>query len=335
MKNTFIVLLMTLSLSAWATKNGLPIQEFKRTFVNLRNMDLSECAENYRFINDNWMDCEFKLPGDNQIVPARYPILNFTIEVNMGDITGYVDIRSQARTFEEASLGTNLWVSAYYQKKNILGIQTLPRKFYSPAVLISWIKKAFEMTDADGSMTSMMMGVPNTKQSNTMTIDTPIQEVFVGVRNITPKLEDCAKTYAVILNDNWPDEGFPSSSCMVKEGKPRSNIPLSEDYWSSRLTAYKISKAIPVDSTPGASVLFQFLSGHYTIFAGENNEYDVSVPFTTSEAWIKEALAKLGTHQIIFMVKKDELKSLDKNESVLGRMVLKKDKIDVEKISKL
>lgn len=336
MKQFFIVLATLLLTSpVYAFKNGLPVKTFKRTYINLKNLDLGECEKNYRFLNDNWMDCEFKLPEGNQVAPARYPVLNYTINVGLGDITAYIDIRTVASTFEEASLGTKVWVTGYYQKAGVNSIHMLPRKNYSPEILKSLLKIAFTRSDADGSMTSELIGVPNTSAENTMTKDVPGEQMYIGVKNVVPSLSACEKVYEVVLNDNWPDEGAWSSSCFVKEGTSRDLLPLSESHWTARLARFKTSQVIKLEGKKNPSVLFQFMSGHYSIFVGTEDSYEVAIPFADTKQWIKEAITKLGTHQVVFEIRQSELHKLHKHEEVLGMMVLKNGKLDWEKASKL
>lgn len=336
MKHLFIVLATLLLASpVYAFKNGLPVKTFKRTYTNLKNLDLGECEKNYRFLNDNWMDCEFKLPEGNQVSPAHYPVLNYTINVGLGDVTAYIDIRTVARTFDEASLGTTVWVTAYYRKAGDNSIHMLPKKNYSPEIFKSLLKSAFTRSDADGSMTAEMMGVPNTSPENQMTKDIPGEQIYIGARNVVPNLNECEKVYEVVLNDRWPDDGAWSSSCFIKEGTPRDLMPLSKDYWTERLNRFKKSEIITIEGKESPSILFQFLSGHYSIFVGTEDSYEVAIPFADAKNWIKEAITKLGTHQVIFTIKQSDLKLLQRNEEILGKMVLKNGKVDWEKTSKL
>lgn len=328
---------MTLLLTqpVWAMKNGLPVKSFKRTYTNLRNLDLGECEKNYRFLNDNWMDCEFKLPEGNQVVPAQYPILNYTINVGLGDITAYVDIRTVASTFEEASLGTRVWVTIYYQKAGVNMIHEMPRKYYSETIFKSLLKIALAKSDAEGSMTSLMVGVPNTSQENQMTKDVPLEQMHIAVKNVVPNLAACEKSYEVVLNDQWPDDGAWSSACHVKEGIARDLLPLSATHWSERLGRFKNSLVVKLEGEENPSILFQFYSGQYTIFVGTNDSFEVAIPFKDSKGWIKDAITKLGVQQVVFYVKESELKQLHKHEEVLGKMVLKNGKLDFERVSKL
>lgn len=282
------------------------VQQFKRTYNNLRNLDLSECKETYRFLNDNWMDCHFKLPENKQVSPANLPILGHSFSTDQDDITANIDIRTFTHSYEEASLETSIWVSVTYYKAGDNRIHTMPKEYYSPKIIRDLIKKAFTISDKNGTLTTTLLGVP---EKNQWATETPLKKVYVGVRKVVPSLSACEKNYKVEMSDSWPEEDHPFSQCIVKDGVERQALPLSESFWSQELQSYKTSLAIN-------DIYFSFYNGQYTITVGENED----IPFAKAESSIRKAIDELGSNEVVFMIFEDQLNTLQANEKILGEL---------------
>jgi hypothetical protein len=333
MKCTFIIMFLVFSLNSWSTRVSIPVQEFERTYLNLASIDLSECKKNYRFINGNWMDCTFKLPapkGSIQITPAHYPILDYTLNVELGDVTLYIDVRTTARSFEEASTETTMWISSYYRKEGVPNIHMMNKEFYSSEVLAKALKRAFAKMDANKSMTATIMGVPDRTKENTLTSDKSLQDIFVGVKNVTPELNQCKSVYLNELQDRWPDPDVWSSGCTYVFGEEERTLPLGPDYWSEELVTINEAQnfAIKAQSSDQPDVYFYVGPNIFSITVGD----DMNVPFPEAKAWIDDAIKQAGTIKTIYLLKKSEINTQD---TIMGRMVLRKGKIHAEKISKL
>lgn len=300
MKHLFIVLFLI------PTVYASPVQLFKRTYTNLRNLNLSECSQSYRFLNGNWMDCHFKLPDNKQVSPAIFPTLNHSFATELPGITAEIDIRTFTHTYEEASLETSMWVSVNYRKAGEIYIQTLPKEYYSPEIITKLIKKAFAISDKNGILTTTLLGVP---EKNKWANEVALKSVYIGERTVKPELSECQKTYKVEMSDSWPEEDKPFSSCIVTEGVERQGLPLSENFWSKQLKSYK-------DSVSIGDIHFQFYNGQYTILVGENED----IPFAKAENAIRKAINELGTQKIVFMIYEDQINTLKSNERILGVM---------------
>ena len=132
-------------------------------------------------------------------------------------------------------------------------------------------------------------------------IDVLEEQMYIAVKNVVLRLDPCEKTYEVILNDRWPAEGAWSSTCFGKEGTFCDLLPLSETHWTERLVRFKTSKVIKIEGKENQTILFQFLSGHYHIFLGTDENYEVAIPFSDSKNWIKEAITKFDNQRVVFV----------------------------------
>lgn len=304
MKLVFLILLMV------PTAYAGSVHLIKRTYTNLRNLDLGECKQSYRFLNDNWMDCHFKLPENKQVSPANLPILSHSFSTDQEGITAEIDIRTFTHSYEEASLETSMWVSVSYRKSGDFHIHSMPKEYYSPKIIKDLIKKAFTLSDKKGTLTTTLLGVP---ENNKWAEEKSLKKVLVGLRTVTPDINECEKTYKVEMSDSWPEEDHPFSMCVVKNGIERQSLPLSESFWSSKLKKYKNTFSIN-------EILFSIYNGQYSILVSENQD----IPFAKAENDIKRAINELGSKEIVFTIFEDELNTLQSNEKIMGQLEYEK-----------
>lgn len=239
----FYLTILALLLSVTATA-----QEYKRlhrTYLDLSQMNLDACKDSFRFLNDNYMDCQIDLPQSDagvplaKISPGQYMPTNVTLTADVSGYLAYVDMRDSASDSIDGSLYTHLIFSMYYQLPDRPGyMQTLPAENYAWPVFEKFLRQALTKISQERAWktNSPMIALPWNSPSVQEHI---IGSIYVAKNTIPVDVDDCQRGLTTELVDAWPDENYWITICSSRwaalgQGEP---LPLNAKYWAQSLQA--------------------------------------------------------------------------------------------------
>lgn len=317
MKRSLSILLFSFSMLL-LTGLSVQAQEYKevsRTYVNLTNIDFSECLNTFRLLNGNYMDCSRRMMNfvsdkmDN-ITSTRYPIQTYTFPLAGTELEFYLRIETSGSQASDE----RIWISGYYQKTGRAGfIKTLSPEFYSPGVLMSYLNQALLKISQNGGWTSEWSFIAIPKPSTDSIVrDKVLASIYVARRRIELNMEDCKKTFHAEEVDAWPNENYWYSSCSVRVQPDHFPIPLNRSQWNSELQSAANDEIL----IPGMSLTFS--AGGYDIGLYGKKTWDE----------IKEdveAVMEKAQYSVVpyFIIKDSELWTLTEKDELLGRLVFR------------
>lgn len=288
-------------------------KEIRRTYVNLKNLDLSECLQTFRFLNGNYMDCARSLPLSKsrqleKLTSSYYPVQSFAFPISGTDLEFYM----RFETSGTYSSDERILVAGYYQKVGQTGrLQELSPEHYSPSVFEFYLKQALLQISQNGGWTSArpFIAIPEPLGNNVVE-DGMLASIYVARRKMDLRVEDCKKTFRTWEADAWPDEDYWVSDCDVIFLPDHSPIPLRKSDWGSDL-----QPAATEEISVGAAILSYSASGFTVSFRGEKKWDDVKEDV---EAVLQKAHNSVYGY---FILRDSELGTLTKNDELLGRLI--------------
>ena len=312
-------------------------REVSRTYKNLEKLDLTACGRSFRFINNNWMDCQFHLPGlINSAVGqiSHFPVNKRELSTALPEGLNYVtSLETGHRDADEAASGIKLTARTYYQRWGDSTIHSGPSHLYTSQIFLEKLREALSGWRPSAST----IAAYDPSLSSPFFDDEIKGRVFFGEKIVSPDPVRCLEEYEHDQEDNWPDdEVIYYSQCSYSEEKKFFPLNLTS-FWSQKLRNLPVTeiKIIPlsggkvarVSSSPeGISIQL----GHDS---GTGPDFNLDLTKEEATPLIHEAAKMAGTMKPHFFILERNLNSLTSGERILGKLVLKrtrmKDEIDV------
>jgi hypothetical protein len=301
---------------------GQEYKKINRTYINLTNIDFSECLFTFQIIHGNYMNCSRRMMNfvsdkmDN-ITSTRYPRKSFTFPITGKDSEFFISIETAGPTASDHEI----WASGYYQKTGQAGpILQLSNEFYTSEIFMSYLNQALLKISQNGGWKSEwpLLAIPKSFDNSTVK-DEVLGAIYVARRKIDLNIEDCKKTFDSEEVDNWPDNDYWISSCAVNIQPDQSPIPLDASRWSSEL-----QMAIPKEISMGAASLTFSVGGYSIKFEGHKLWSEVKDD-------VKAVMEKTQfTVYPYFIVEDSKFETLTEKDKILGKLILRDDLLGID-----
>lgn len=325
--------------------HAVPYREVNRVYDGLDRADRTSCAATFRFLDGNWMDCQVDVDARysgslRQITSARLPIRSFSFPTDMPDVSLFV--RVEQDTGSRTLPNTALYVTAYYTRAGVIEIQTLPTTRYAYAGFATVVDSALKSLAEDPTYGGSVFALSGSANEHPLATDHPVGDIYVGKRTEALGVDACARAYSDEIVDGWPDVDHWASDCTVSVAESRLLLPLDEDQWSDRLraiprmgtTVVKVTDpSAPAGTVP--TVTLSYGDGSYTaaftlVDTSTGLARDASIPWTQARAWMVQAITHVPQVTWSVLFKAADLSALAPQEAVVGRLVRRSGKLDIE-----
>ncbi len=316
----------------------LEYKEVIRTYKNLDKIDLSACREKFRFINNNWMDCNFRLPQviDSPVAQLKH-IRTEQIEKTEAvseTMNKFLRINSSYRDMDDASGNINLWASFYFQIMGERTIHYAELALYQYVLLESTIRNVLSTWHPE----AVTIVAQDPEAESEFIEDKVIGSVYFGMNSASVNAEECLDNYEHDQADNWPEtEEIWYSTCSYTSSEYREPVYL-QNHWSKKLKSHPLSSSQVIQLT-GGMVAEVFYSGSgFSITLGKivdnQSDFNLDLPPEIAAPLIREAALKAGKMSAHFFLPESRILTLKDNDRILGKLILRRtssgDLIDFE-----
>lgn len=329
----------------------VPYREVHRTYSNLRALDLTECEDTYRFLHGNWMDCVVSLdtPSRDSIVrqlsAGNLPRRNFQFRTGEPDVVFHVGVTRDCVS-EGCFLGTRLWFTGYYMRVGVLGILRASPEDYSESILEHYIHMALENLSTDLDYATTLFALSGGDFSPTHATDRIVGDIFTARRTVAIDVGACGAVYANEQVDDkwdWPLWHW-QPTCRVTLEPARTAppwLPISygtDSYAQWARSATNLAITIPEEDAVVHIMADNNISGGFSGYEiwFELIGQDVELAWSDAERLLNIARARVPEVTWPELLRSsDLLHTLRQGESVVGRLVMFNNKIDIEEAGSL